>query len=127
MVFAMVPVIVVVMIGTYLLFTQLSVYIIRRLKRNKRIFWRKTNMLLFSDLSFRMKDNARTFFLVAMISTGCFSAIGTLYGFQSYLTKGIAEMNRYTFTYSPWGDDSAEVMRKILVKLMPFCRKKRLR
>lgn len=100
----MIPVIIVVIIGTYFLFTQLSVFIIRRLKRNKHIFWRKTNMLLFSDLAFRMKDNARTFFMVAIISTVAFSAIGTLFGFQSYLTKGLKEANPYTFSYVPWGD-----------------------
>ncbi len=109
---AMVPVIIVVTLGTYLLFTQLSVYVIRQLKRNKSIFWRKTNMLLFSDLSFRMKDNARTFFMVAIISTVAFSAIGTLYGFQSYLTKGIKEVNPYTVTYSPWGGDSEEIIEQ---------------
>ncbi|MCR1834014.1 ABC transporter permease [Oceanobacillus caeni] len=109
-VFAMVPVIVVVTLGTYLLFTQLSVYIMRRLKHNKTFFWRKTNMLLFSDLSFRMKDNARTFFMVAIISTVAFSAIGTLYGFQSYLTKGIKDVNPYDITYSPWEDDSKDVI-----------------
>ena len=59
---AMVPVVVVVIVGTYLFFTQLSVYAIRRIKSKAVIFWRKTNMLLFSDLAFRMKDNARTFF-----------------------------------------------------------------
>ncbi|WP_096272460.1 ABC transporter permease [Paucisalibacillus globulus] len=111
-VFALIPVVIVVTLGTYLLFTQLSVYVVRRLKSNKPIFWRKTNMLLFSDLSFRMKDNARTFFMVAIISTVAFSAIGSLYGFQSYLTKGIQEVNPYTFTYSPWGGDSEEVTKK---------------
>ena len=124
-VFAMVPVIVVVMLGTYLLFTQASVYFIHRLKRNKPIFWRKTNMLLFSDLSYRMKDNARTFFLVAMISTVAFSAIGTLYGFQSYLTKGIQQVNQYTFTYSPFGRMILKKsLSKIFVALTLFCRKK---
>lgn len=111
-VYAMVPVILVVTLGTYLLFTQLSVYFIRKIKGNKSIFWKKTNMLLFSDLSFRMKDNARTFFLVAIISTVAFSAIGTLYGFQSYITKGVKEINRYTFTYSPLEEDSEEVIAK---------------
>ncbi|WP_058306411.1 ABC transporter permease [Gracilibacillus massiliensis] len=116
-VFAMVPVILVVTLGTYLLFTQLSVYIIRRMKSNKSIFWRKTNMLLFSDLSFRMKDNARTFFMVAIISTVAFSAIGSLYGFHSYLTKGAKDMNLYTFTYSPWKDDSEEVIEGDIRKI----------
>src|SRR5699024_5543868 len=107
---AMLPVIAVVVIGTYLLFTQLSVFIIRRLKRRKGIFWRKTNMLLFSDLSFRMKDNARTFFMVAIISTVAFSAIGTLYGFQSYITKGMKNLSPFTFIYNEYpDDDEAEI------------------
>lgn len=96
---AMVPVIIVVSIGTYLLFTQLSVFIIRRLKKNERVFWFKTNMLLFSDLAFRMKDNARTFFMVAMVSTVAFSAIGTLFGFQTVLTSSIKNVNATTFSY----------------------------
>ncbi|WP_366249130.1 ABC transporter permease [Terribacillus aidingensis] len=111
-IFVMIPVIIVVTVGTYVLFTQLSVYCIRLLKRNKTIFWRKTNMLLFGDLSFRMKDNARTFFMVAIISTVAFSAIGSLYGFQSYLTKGIKEVNPYTYTYSPFLDESDEVIEQ---------------
>ncbi|WP_019375588.1 ABC transporter permease [Virgibacillus halodenitrificans] len=104
-IYVMLPVIVVVTIGTYLFFTQLSVFIIGRLKRRKRIFWSKTNMLLLSDLSFRMKDNARTFFMVAIISTVAFSAIGTLFGFQTYLTGGVKEANPYTFSYTPNDDD----------------------
>lgn len=110
--YAMIPVIIVVSIGTYFLFTQLSVYFIRRMKRNKAILWRKTNMLLFSDLSFRMKDNARTFFMVAIISTVAFSAIGTLYGLQSFLTKGIKESNPYSVTYSPWGEEDEEIIKE---------------
>jgi len=106
-VLAMLPVIAVVVVGTYLLFTQLSVFVIRRLKKRKHIFWRKTNMLLFSDLSFRMKDNARTFFMVAIISTVAFSAIGTLYGFQSYTTKGLSDVTPYTFIYNSMEDDGS--------------------
>lgn len=77
MIVAMLPVVVVVIIGTYLLFTQLSVYIIRKLKQNNNIFWWKTNMILFSDLSFRMKDNARTFFMVASGPTSSTIPIGS--------------------------------------------------
>jgi len=98
-VMVMIPVIIVVIIGTYFLFTQLSVYTINFLKKRKMLFWKKTNMILLSDLSFRMKDNARTFFMVAIISTVAFSAIGTLFGFQTYLTGGMKEANPYTFTY----------------------------
>src|SRR5699024_2395750 len=96
----MIPVILVVIIGTYFLFTQFSVYTINFLKKQKNLFWKKTNMILLSDLSFRMKDNARTFFMVAIISTVAFSAIGTLFGFQSVITGGLVQdTNPYTYTY----------------------------
>jgi putative ABC transport system permease protein len=111
---AMVPVIIVVIIGTYLLFTQLSVFIIGKIRKKENVFWRKTNMLLFSDLAFRMKDNARTFFMVAIISTVAFSAIGTLFGFQSYLGKGMKDFNPLTFTYHPMeNDDQAKFAKDI--------------
>lgn len=105
---AMVPVIIVVIIGTYLLFTQLSVFIIGKLKKREGIFWRKTNMLLFSDLSFRMKDNARTFFMVAIISTVAFSAIGTLFSFQSYMTGNVREMIPFSLSYTPMDDSDQD-------------------
>src|SRR5690625_4429623 len=96
---ALLPVAALVTLGTYLLFTQLSVFVIRKLKNRESLFWRKTNMLLFSDLSYRMKDNARSFFIVAIISTVAFSAIGTLFSLNSYLTKGIIEANPTSYSF----------------------------
>jgi len=107
-VFLLIPVVIMVCIGTYLLFTQLSVYIIRKLKGTESIFWSKTNMLLFSDLAYRMKDNARSFFLVAIISTVSFCAIGSLYGFQSMISGENLKDNPYLFTYLATNDDSNE-------------------
>ena len=105
-VFALVPVVVVVIVGTYFLFTQLSVFVIHRLKANRSVFWKKTNMLLLSDLSFRMKDNARTFFMVAVVSTVAFSAIGSLYGFKSLLNDSIKQQNPFSMTYTLFEEDS---------------------
>lgn len=80
-----IPVVFVVILGTKFLFDQLSVFVIQHLRKSERLFWKKTNMVVFSDLAFRMKDNARSFFLVAVISTVAFTAIGTLYGVQDML------------------------------------------
>jgi len=107
-VFLLIPVVIMVCIGTYLLFTQLSVYIIRKLKGTESVFWSKTNMLLLSDLAYRMKDNARSFFLVATISTVSFCAIGSLYGFQSMINGSNLKENPYLFTYLSTNDDSHE-------------------
>ena len=59
-----------------------------------------------------MKDNARTFFMVTMISTVAFSAIGTLYGFQSGLELE-ASRNPYTFSYESNGENEEQEVQLI--------------
>ncbi|MGJ7921052.1 ABC transporter permease [Neobacillus sp. LXY-4] len=66
-----------VIAGTYFLFTQLSVYLLKALQQRELLFFFKTNMLSISDLIYRIKDNSITFFLVAIISAVAFTAIGT--------------------------------------------------
>jgi len=98
-IYAMIPVTLVVIVGTYFLFTQLSVYIIHKSKNKRSFFWRKTNMLFLSDLAYRMKDNARTFFMVAILSTVAFAAIGSLVGFRSMTTGMMLNENPFAFEY----------------------------
>ncbi|MBA4536419.1 FtsX-like permease family protein [Bacillus aquiflavi] len=76
--YRMFPVIGMVVISTYFLFTQWSIFMIKLLKRKKRLLLKKTNLIFFSDLAFKLKDNARMFFLVSIISTVAFCAVGTL-------------------------------------------------
>lgn len=102
------PVVIMVCVATYLLFTQLSVYVIRLLKGRESIFWRKTNMLLLSDLAYRMKDNARTFFLVSIISTVAFCSIGSLYGFRTVLLEPLTGSNPYLFSLNSTASNPEE-------------------
>ncbi|MEO2203738.1 FtsX-like permease family protein [Paenibacillus pabuli] len=99
--------VVMVIAGTYLLFTQLSVYVIRALKRNQRLFFRKTNVLFLSELTYRMKDNAVMFFMVSVISASAFTGIGTMLAIAD---PGLSSMtNPYAFTYTnSWDTPEAE-------------------
>ncbi|MEC0124842.1 ABC transporter permease [Paenibacillus pabuli] len=99
--------VVVVIVGTYLLFTQLSVYVIRALKRSERLFFRKTNLLFLSELAYRMKDNAVMFFMVSVISASAFTGIGTMLAIAD---PGLSSMaNPYAFTYqNSWSSPSTE-------------------
>ncbi|MCK9857750.1 ABC transporter permease [Paenibacillus sp. ATY16] len=106
--YAMIPVTVVVIIGTYFLFTQLSVYAVHKGRRSRSIFWRKTNIVLLSDLAYRMKDNARTFFMVAILSTVAFSAIGSLFGFKSMYTDVIRSDNPFAMKYTAYDRPSEQ-------------------
>ncbi|MEC0123136.1 FtsX-like permease family protein [Paenibacillus pabuli] len=125
-VYALLPVTAAVVVGTYFLFTQLSVYTIRGLKHNRRLFWRRTNLLFFNDLAYRMKDNARTFFLVTILSTVSFSAIGALVGFKTILTESIEKP--FAFEYISYAGNSPEqaasavdvIEHKLFVEGIPF-------
>src|SRR5699024_10187257 len=55
-----------------------------------------------------MKDNARTFFMVAIISTVAFSAIGTLIGFKMYITESNKVVSAYSFSYAHEDEEKAE-------------------
>ncbi|MET1174689.1 ABC transporter permease [Paenibacillus amylolyticus] len=99
--------VVVVIAGTYFLFTQLSVYIIRALKRNPGLFFRKTNLLFLSELTYRMKDNAIMFFMVSIISASSFTGIGTMLAIAD---PGLSSMsNPYAFSYmNNWDTPNSE-------------------
>ncbi len=111
---AMLPVIVIVIIGTYFFFNQFTVFMVQRLKKNQKLFWKKTNLVVFSDLSFRMKDNARSFFFVSIVSTVAFAAIGTLYGFKAMTTQ-VFDLDPYEYAI-PQNNERSQGMEEAVVK-----------
>lgn len=114
---ALIPVSVIVIIGTYFLFTQLSVKLIHYGKSKKSFFWHKTNMLFLSDMAYRMKDNARMFFIAAILSTVAFSAIGALVGFKAMYTKVITAENPFALEYVSKVNNSPEQEKEHLDKI----------
>ncbi|SCB92575.1 FtsX-like permease family protein [Bacillus wiedmannii] len=95
-----------VVLGTYLLFTQLSVYVLRTLKKRDNIFFKKTNILTISDLVYQLKDNAKMFFMVTIISAVAFTAVGTCMGLGN---SSMAESNSpFAFTYQSYIKNSLE-------------------
>jgi putative ABC transport system permease protein len=104
MVLRLLPCVVSVTIGTYLFFSQMSVFILKRLKKSRSFFWNRTRMLIISDLVFRMKDNARMFFLVTIVATVAISAVGAMASLNVYSKQ--FETNRpfaLTYLYSSEG------------------------
>ncbi|SFX07864.1 putative ABC transport system permease protein [Thermoactinomyces sp. DSM 45891] len=71
-------------IGVYFFFTQLSVVIIRLLKKNRLFSWRGLNLLWITELAYKMKDNARMFFIITMVTTMACSTAGSVLAVQNY-------------------------------------------
>lgn len=64
--------------GTYFFYSQLSVLGIRLLKLSKKRLWRGTNLLWISEMSYKIKDNARMLFLVTVVTSIACMASGFL-------------------------------------------------
>ncbi|MDQ0111186.1 ABC transporter permease [Paenibacillus harenae] len=95
-----------VILGTYFLFTQLSVYAIRAMKKREKFFFRRINLLTLSDLTYRMKDNAIMFFMVATVMAVAFSGIGVCLAIGDPVRS--EKMNPYAITYRSLHDNKME-------------------
>ncbi|OOZ81251.1 ABC transporter permease [Bacillus cereus] len=94
-----------VIIGTYFLYTQCSVHILHLAKRRESFFLKRTNILTISELIYRIKDNATMFFIVSIVSAVAFTAIGTTAAIGS---KDLVRMtNPYTFLYGDFENNKA--------------------
>ncbi|WP_342562046.1 ABC transporter permease [Paenibacillus sp. FSL R7-0345] len=72
----MFPVVAVTVAGTYLFYTQLSLYIAAVLRNVRRFYWHKTNLIMLSGLSHRWRANGRMFFMVTIVSAVSFTSVG---------------------------------------------------
>lgn len=84
-----VPVTFMTIIATYLLFSQLSVFIIKSIKNNEKFYKKNTNMLCISNMYYKIKDNTRMFFLIAITSAVAFTAIGSVYAYWKDKTRQV--------------------------------------
>lgn len=75
----MFPVLFLTIAGTYFLFTQFSIAITRKLQSDKKIFYKKTNMVILSQIVYKLRDNAKVFFIIAILGAVTLTAAGTLY------------------------------------------------
>lgn len=74
--YRMLPIMVLVLIGTFLLFSQLSVASLQWLERFPSIYYRGKNMILLSQLRFRLKDHAKVLFLVSIFASVVLTSVG---------------------------------------------------
>lgn len=106
----MFPVLGLVVLGTYFLFTQGSVAIFRRLQRNRPVFYNRTNLITLSQLIFKMKDNARVLFMVAVLSAVVMTASGTFYILFQGTTKNVISNFPHTFSFVEQGVNTHKVI-----------------
>ncbi|AJS58772.1 FtsX-like permease family protein [Paenibacillus sp. IHBB 10380] len=80
-----------VILGTYLLFSSLTVYLLKVSRKNKKKYWNGINLIGTSQLLFRIKGNARTLTIIAVLSATTLTAVGTAYSLY-YNNRSNVEM-----------------------------------
>ena len=97
-----------VVIGTYLFFSQLSIFILHWMKRNRSFYMNKTNMLWISDLIYRIRDNTRMLFLVTILSAIAFTAITGVYALSSVVKDESLKDNPFALTFTSYSSNDNE-------------------
>lgn len=60
---------------------------VKLLKWNKKFYRRGINLLWIADLAYRIRDNARLFFIVSIVSAVAFTATATLATYKLMFPK----------------------------------------
>ncbi|MFD2614413.1 FtsX-like permease family protein [Paenibacillus gansuensis] len=94
---------VMVVIATYLIYSQFSVFTIALLKKNRLYYLRNTNLIWVSNLFYRVRDNARMFFIITITSTAAVILSGASYAFWTNTLHDIEERYPLAFTYQTFG------------------------
>lgn len=75
------PILILVSMGTYLLFNSLIILLVKTIKKNKSFYYRGENMIATSHILYRIKSNAKTLSIITLLSAATLTALGSTYSF----------------------------------------------
>lgn len=92
-------------IGTFMFFKFFLIYIVKAYKKNKKFYYKSLNMIATSHLLYRIKTNAKTFSIIAILCATTLTALGTTYCFY-YNIKNQLD-TEFLFSYSYITNDTS--------------------
>ncbi|MGX4670301.1 ABC transporter permease [Cerasibacillus sp. JNUCC 74] len=102
--------------GTYFLFTQFSIAFTSLLRKNKRFLYQNLNLLIISDLTYKLKDNARLLSMVAILSAVAFTSSGVLYGLFQSMEEETERFVPQDFSIITKGTENKELFEESIAK-----------
>ncbi|MEG0773548.1 ABC transporter permease [Clostridium sp.] len=92
-------------IGTFMLFSSLTLLIIKLSKKNEKRYYRGVNMIGTSQLLYRLKASARTLATIALLSAATLTAVEVSASF--YYDLSVNLQKNYGFSYAYASNDSS--------------------
>lgn len=94
-------------LGTYFFFTDSLPFLLHLFKVRKEFYWRHFRLLAISEGVIRLKENARMFFIVTIVSTVAFMSVGILASLTSFASQ-YREMNPLGLVYKSFPGNEME-------------------
>lgn len=88
-----------IILGTYWLFGSFFSMIIRHYINKKSFLYKGVNIVSFSNIAFRIKNNYKTLTAVAVLITTCITSFGTVSSLKYYVEKNRKIEVPYTISY----------------------------
>ncbi|PEY34214.1 ABC transporter permease [Bacillus cereus] len=104
------PILSTVIIGTYFLFTQGSLFVLKGLQKQKNIYYTYPNLFVFRSLEHKLKDHAKFLFSISILTATVITATGTAYAYFSDLPKSAMFSFPHEISYTEKGIESHEVI-----------------
>lgn len=104
-IFAILITLILTIIGTFMLFSSLTLLVIKLSKKNERTYYKGINMIGISQLLYRIKGSARTLATIAILSATTLTAVEISSSF--YYDLSVDLQKNYGFTYAYASNDKA--------------------
>lgn len=92
-------------LGSYLLFSSVLVYLLHAMKNRKSWAWKDVNLLTVSQLLYRIRGNARTLTMIAVLIATTITAGGAVFGIYYNSEKEVETYTPFTFMWE--GEEQA--------------------
>lgn len=109
-IFSVVPVIIIIIIGTYGLFKSVLPVIINHIMKNKKILFNGDNIIAINNINYRLNKNYKTYAIISIIITATISTLGAAVAFKSIQEN--AQMQRNIYTVSIVSSNKNEINKE---------------
>ena len=96
--------VILVIIGTYLLFTAGSIAVLKALRKNKKYYYKPNHFISVSGMIYRMKQNAAGLASICILSTMVLVMLSATISLTIGSEDVVAQQYPYEMQYSPAGD-----------------------
>lgn len=109
-IYTMFPILLVVIIGTYFLFTQFSVYFTNKLQSNKKVYYKGINLITLSQIMYKLRDNSKILFITSILAGITLAASISVYSLEKIAMNACEENCPQDIAIMEQGTDTHNVI-----------------